>query len=116
VMGLIHRERIFRVKYCSSVEELASDLAKGGWKLAQAWKLENHLFVNDSIYEAGPIDLAVMRIKGQEGNRVICDQLDSINVNIFPADALQEYLNEAIMPEVLPYGEEVIRLEESDPQ
>lgn len=113
---MINKDRAFSVKCCSSVEELATDLAKGGWKLDQAWMLGNHLFINDSIYETGSVDLAVMRIKGSEKDGVICDQLDSINVNMFPSNELREYLNEAIEPEVLPYGEEVVRLVNYSPE
>lgn len=110
-MTIFHRGRRFGIKYCSTLDELIEDLVTERWVLCQGWRLNDCLFLNDSFPENSLFDIAVMRIKSQTGTKVLCDQLDSLIINLYGVKELQERIRLALTCDTFPYGEERITAE-----
>jgi hypothetical protein len=106
-----HKGRRYNIKCCASVEELVSDIIGEKCVLCQGWKLNGYFFLNDSFRKDGIFDVAMLKHKNQLGNRAVCDQLDSITVDLYTAEELKEYIRRAMASEVIPYGEEIVTVE-----
>lgn len=90
------------------------DIVNQKWDLCQGRKLSDYLFLNDSFSYEGAFEIAVFRIKKLAGNKTICDQLDSIIVDLHKPQELQQRIYQAMNPDVIPYGEEKILVETPD--
>ncbi|NPV62992.1 MAG: hypothetical protein HPY61_10275 [Methanotrichaceae archaeon] len=108
---LFHNDRRYCVKHCSAVDELVADIVREKCILCRGWEVDGYLFLNDSFDESGIFDIAVLRIKDRIGNQYVCDQIDSIAIDLYDANQLREYINAAMKPDVLAHGEQTVTIE-----
>jgi hypothetical protein len=74
--------------------------------LCQGWRLNGYLFLNNSFPGSSLFEIAILRIKSQTGIKALCDQLDSLIIDLYDIVELRKRIRLAITRDTFPYSGE----------
>ena len=88
---MIHKDRVFGVKYISDIKTLANQLFHYTWTGCTGYQLGDYLFLNDSLTPYGEQEFAVFRITNLD-----YIQIESITVWTSNVEHLEGILSQSI--------------------